>query len=876
MNAETPTMPPQWPLKLLKRVIKSDYLEELEGDIHEVFLDDLESMSSARAGRKYIWECLRLLRQNLVGTPRILQKLNTYTMIKTNFKIAFRILRKGKTYTAINLLGLASSLAIALLIIQYVRFELSYESYNPNADELIRVTMDYLDGDVVFEQDCETYPPLGPKIKNEFPQVKAFTRAYHIDELTLKVGDSYFRESKMYGADPAFFELFHYPFLQGNQEEAFLAPWEVVLTQSQARKMFGTEDVVGKTMEITSDDFTLEVVGLIADPPANTHLKFNMLLSYETLKDVYEETDDNWDGNNTFTYLQLSDKTQYGSFLSRLDQLNQELREQDLLSSEKVLAQPMKDIHLYSNKSFEAEPNGNADTVYFMLGVSLLIILIALFNYINLATSQALDRAREVGIRKIHGSTRAQLISQFYMESILMFAASGALAIGLITLFLNYFRNLAQLPGDWNPLVENQYWLLFAVIILICTFVSGSIPAVVLSSFKPSDVLKGKYAHSIAGNRLRQALVVLQFGITVFLLVQTLTASQQLNYMRNKDLGLKGENVMVIYTPDQNWTAENYEAFKGEVLNQAPFVNVALSDAVPGMPAHVMGTSMGVNPVDAVEKHNNNMYIYQIDHEFLSVLGMELAAGENFVKGENAGKLIVNEEALRVWGIPEAELAIGKQVGFWGERRTIIGVMEDFHQFSPKDPLIPMIFAPTQDGAWLMSIQTSNGSPLAQAAQLEEVYKRHFPDNPFNFFWLDQEFDKQYQSDVQFQQVFAVLTVLAVMIACLGLFGLASFTITKRSKEIGIRKVLGASIQSVIFLVSSQFMKLVMVSLLLALPLTFWIVRQWLEDFTYQVVLSPWLFLAPALLIVAVAFLSIFSKTYRVSVTNPVKSLRDE
>lgn len=862
-------------MRLLQKIIKSDYLEELEGDIHEVFQDNLEEMSIRKARRKYIWECLKLIRPALLGGLTFFQKLNTYTMLKTNLKIALRIFKKNKTYTAINVLGLASALAIALLIIQYVRFEFSYEAYNPNACELIRLTTDYMDGDVVFEQDCETYPPLGPLIKDEFKEVKEFTRAYHIDELNLKARDRYFHESRMYAADASFFKLFHHPFIKGNQETAFKAPNETVLTRSQAMKFFGSEEVIGETIIATSDSTIFEVVGLINDPPANTHLKFSMLISYPSMKAFYGEKDDNWNGNNTFTYVQLYDQKKYPDFLLSLEQLNQRLRKEDLLPNERILAQPMKDIHLYSHKSFEAETNGNSSTVFFMLGVAILIILIALFNYINLSTSKSLDRANEVGIRKVNGSTRPQLIAQLYTESILMFFFAGVLAIAFVILSIDYFIHLAQLPKSWFFINEPSFWLLFIAILLISTLVSGSIPASVISSFRPAEVLKGKFTHSASGSRLRHALVILQFGITVFLLVQTLTASRQLDFMRNKDLGLDGENVIVLSAP-HNWTFDKYKAFKGEILNNPLFEKVGLSEAAPGMPAHQMSTTTGVNPVDAVEKHNNNMYIYFTDHEFIDVMSFKLIAGENFINGNNDKNLIVNEEALRIWNIMDAKSAVGRKLNFWGEQRTIIGVIKDFHQFSPKDPLVPMLFVYEEGGGSLINIKANSNNASQQVAALETIFKSYFPDSPFNFFFLDQEFDKQYQQDVRFQQVFSLLSGLAIFIACLGLFGLASFTIAKRSKEIGVRKVLGASVSQIVTLVSSQFMQLVGVSILISLPVTYFIVDRWLQGFSYRVDLSVWTFFLPAALIMLVAFVSILGKTYRVSIANPIDSLRDE
>ena len=865
---------PQLPGRIIRWLCKAPLQEFILGDLEEQYFEQLAYKGYHRARRRYWWQALKFLRPGMLKSFNG-QKLKVNHMFQINLRIAFRFFKKNRTYTAINVLGLSTALGIAMLIIQYVRFERSYESHNPHAADMVRITMDYLDGEVVFHQDCETYPPLGPKIKNEFAEVQEFTRAYGVGELTLKVGENLFRESRMYGTDPSFFSMLHYPFLKGNQKTAFLAPYETVLTRSQALKFFGTVDVIGRMIEIPLDESALRVVGVINDPPANSHLKFNMLISYKTIEVFYEETDDNWGGNNTFTYLQLTDANQYPAFLQRLDQLNETLLEQNFLYSERVIAQPMKDIHLYSHKSFEAEINGDAQAVSFMLGVALLIILIALFNYINLSTAKALDRANEVGIRKVHGSSRGQLIAQFYTESFLMFLFAGVITLVLISVGLDYFRVLAGLPLTWPVLHDAKFWLLFVGLLTGGIFLSGSIPAFVLSSFQPATVLKGKFTHSKGGNRLRQVLVVAQFGITIFLLIQTLAANQQLNFMQNKDLGIESERVMVVNAPDDS-NAAALQAFKGELLNQADFEQVAFTDATPGMPAHQMGTTSGIQPVDAVEKHNTNMYLYYIDHQFLDVLNITLAAGENFKKNGNEDKLIVNEEAIRQWGYADATAAVGKKLAFGDDHYTILGVIKDFHQFSPKDPLIPILFFPEEDGSSLICIRTGAGDPVQQIAALEKAYANHFPNDAFNFFFLDQEFGKQYAQDLRFQQVLSLLSSLAILIACLGLFGLASFTIAKRSKEIGIRKVLGASTRQIVTLISSQFIKLVAVAIVIAMPISVYLVSNWLLRYTFRIDLNPFLFIMPALAIVVVALVTVWTKTFKVSVSNPVESLRDE
>ncbi len=798
-------------------------------------------------------------------------------MFKNDLKTSVRFMKRERLYTVINLLGLSTGLAIALLMIQYVKFEFSYENYNPLASDIARITLDYMDGETVFEQDCETYPPLGPKIKNEFAEVKEFARTYHIDETVLQVSaDKFFTESKMYAADHSFFEMFNHRFVHGDETTAFRDPYEAVLTESEALKFYGKVDAVGETFNLRAVDKVFQVVGIIPDPPANTHLKFNALISYPTMKAAFGEKDDNWGGNNTFTYLQLTDVDKYQQFEANLITLNETLRDEGILPNDRVIAQPIKDIHLHSHKSFEAEANGDYESVIFLLGVAILVIIIAVVNYVNLSTSKSLDRAKEVGIRKVLGSTKRQLRGQFFTESLLMNGAAAIIALALMFALLGEFRQIALLHPEFTFYDDISFWGLLGGILLFNTLVAGFLPALFLSSFQPVAALKGKYTNSQAGVSIRKGLVILQFAITTFLLVQTLAADWQLDFMRNMGLGLETERVLVTAAPEQNFTKEGYEAFKGQVLNHSLFSSVGISSCVPGMAAHQMSTTTGINPVDAMQEHNNNFYIYFIDEDFFETMGIELVAGENLVPGDIFDQVIVNEEALRIWGYPTADEAIGKRLDYWGGKPKIGGVIRNFHQFSPKEPHIPMIFMYVPDQFLFFSVKANSGTPSQQVQALERIYESTFTDNPFQSFFLDQKFDEQYRMDAQFQQVFAVLTIFAIIISCLGLFGLASFTAAKRAKEIGVRKVLGASIVQVIALISKSFLSLVSISLIISLPVTYFVIEQWLQGFASQMLLSVWLFALPSVLVLLVAGLSILSKTYAVSIANPIKALRDE
>ncbi len=874
MDSKNPISPPAWPLRLLRTILHPDYLEEIEGDMEELFAEISEDHSPSSARRKYVWDVLRLFRLSLLKP--ILPFQPQTIMLRNHITIAFRVLSRGKAFTAINLIGMMLGLAIALMIIIYVRFEMSYESSNPLADRIMRITIDYMDGETVVDQDCETYPPLAPIFSERIPEVEKFTRAYSLDEQIFRIGDDVYREAMVYATDPDFLEMFDYPLLHGSREGMFESPNEIILTESVARKYFGRTDVVGETL-LHSSEQSFIVKGIIKDSPLNTHLKVHILVSYPTLIAHFGEREDNWNGNNTLAYLQLTDADQEETFLEKLVESNNSLHEEDRLKNEQVIAQKMTEIHLYSHKSFEVEENGDATSVFFLLGVAILIIIISIVNYINLATSRSLDRAREVGIRKVLGSTLGQLRIQFFLEALLINLGAAILAIGLISISVPQFRNIAGLPDSFSVLGEPIFWGLLVAIVLLSTFLSGIFPAFIMSSFQPVQVLKGKFGHSSLGVIMRKGLVVFQFAITIFLLTQTLTSFQQLRFLRTIDLGTDVEQTIVVRAPQGEVLIEKYSTFKDKVLAYPEFESVSLSTVVPGLPTKAMATTTGIHWVEAVDPHNYNFYITFVDEDFFSTMKMEMLFGENFLPdAENNLQIVVNEEAIRLWGIASAEAAIGEQVEYWGDKRTIIGVIKNFHQAGAKSDFIPMIFMYSRENGELASIRTIPGNSTAQLSKVKELYTDVFPASPFDYFFMDQEYDKQYKEDERFQNVFGTLTGLAIFIACFGLFGLVAFSVAKRSKEIGIRKILGASVSHIVTLFSKDFLILIMVASAIAIPVTYLIVTSWLEQYAFRIDLSVWLFLIPTFSVLLLAGITILSRTIGISRSNPIDAIQEE
>lgn len=812
-------------------------------------------------------------------------------MLRNYIKIAFRNFRKDKSFTFINLLGLATGFAITLLIIQYVRFEFSYENTHVNADRLVRLTMDYMDGETVTAQDCETNPPTGAKVLAEIPEVENFTRAYPIGEpnVNIAIGNEHFILEKLFAVDHAFFDMFSYPLIYGSKQDIFKQPNQAVLTETTALKYFNKKDVVGETLEIpfSKGSVLLNIVGVVADSPPNTHLKFNMLISYPTmLSDTamlgeYAETEDNWNGNNTLTYLLLAPNANYERFTTSLLDLNKRMEVEMNIKNHRIIGQKIGDIHLYSNKTFESEPNGKASSVFFLLGVAFLVIISAFVNYINLATSKALDRAKEVGIRKVVGSTKTQLRTQFLIESLLINFCAGSFAIGLILVAKSKFIEVSGLPADFS-IFSAFFWMILSAFILLGVLFSGVYPALVLSSFKPSSVLKGTFTHSTQGVFLRKSLVVFQFSITIILLIQIFTINQQLEYLQNIDLGVNIDRTVVISAPAQNADRQNYSVFKEELLANTSIHSVALSGAVPGQMASQMSTTTGINLSEIIEDHNYNFYLTTIDANFIPVMGMTLVEGSNFDETSHPDKkeVIVNEEAIRLWGVPETKDAIGRKLKFWGSEWTIKGVLKNYHQESAKSAHIPIIHRYLNSfggfAGSFASIKFTGNNIKEQISLIEDTYKSVFPTAPFSYFFMDSEYDKQFKADKQFQDVFSVLTGFAILIACLGLFGLASFTVLKRKKEIGIRKVIGASVMHILVLLSKNFIQTVLVAMLIGIPITYWLANRWLENFAFRIDLNVWLFIAPVLLVMALVVFSISIKTINAAVINPVESLKDE
>ncbi len=805
-------------------------------------------------------------------------------MLKNYLRIAYRTLTKNKVFSFINILGLAVGITAFLFIIQYVRFEHSYEDYNKHADNVYRITLDLYNGNEYIVTDCETYPPVGPELKEKMPEVIDYVRMYHNDGLQdVEANNQKFLEEGIYYADASALTIFSVQVIHGDKNTALNDPYKAAISISQAKKYFGRTDVVGESIKIKKHVY--QVSAVIADAPDNTHLKFNTLLSHRTLNAIYPDwyNDTHWNGNNEYTYLLMGPGTDLESFNKKL--VDYAISVKDKIGNERFIAQPIKEIHLHSNKSFEPEVNGSAKAVSFLIIIAAFIIIIAWVNYVNLSTARAIERAREVGIRKVMGSVRLQLIFQFLSESVLVNLMAGFLAFVFYQACLPLFRELTGQPLQMNFLQDPGFWFIFIALMVVGSLLSGIYPSFVLSSFNPVSVLKGKLRSSAHGQRLRQGLVVFQFAASVILMIGMCAVYLQLHYLRSFDLGINVDQTLVVRAPllelPDSIQRINQQNLKTELLRNPVVKSVARSESLPGLSLHEISTTSNVTRMGDEKKEGSyNYYFHEVDADYIETLGIKLLAGRNFEEGgPNVDQVIINEEAVERLGFSSPEEAVGSKITFrtrWqGEPATVIGVSQNYYQQSPKEEQIPMILL-YEESVNYFSIRLNTENISESIATIKQAWDKIYPNTLFHYFFLDETYDQQYKADAQFGMVITTFSLLTIFIACLGLFGLSSFTIVQRTKEIGIRKVLGASVLQIIHLLSKEFARVILVAAVVALPVAYFAIDQWLSSYATRINLEVWMFVVPVLLILLIALGTVSTQTLKTALANPSGSLRQE
>ena len=802
-------------------------------------------------------------------------------MIKNYFKIALRNLSKNKVFSVINISGFAIGLTCFILITVFVIDELSYDKYPAQAENIYRVNLS-----VAGNGDVAVYPlvdvAVGEGIKNAFPEVKASTRIFSVSDF-VKYDDKQFKEEHLAFADSNFLQLFSIPLVEGNTTNALVQPNSIVVSRSFAKKYFGNGEAVGQSITVGTRNTIYKVTGVIDKVPANSHFHFDAFLSMST----FPNTNKTWSNLGYYTYLLLNKNTDPKKLEAKFPQLvakyvvpeiqhdmGVSLAEaQKSVNTFRFSLAPLTDIHLRSNTKFELEPNGDIQYVYIFSILALFILLLACVNFTNLSTARAIKRAREVGIRKVMGSVKKQLIVQFLSESVLFTFFSMLLSYVLIFLLLPYFNQLANKNISFDFFLNYKLILAVLLVSFIAGILAGIYPAFFLSSFNTIRVLKGASMQGSQKKPLRSSLIVFQFFVSTALIIATVIIYQQLHYMQNKKLGYDKDQVL--FLPDARLLGKDQTAFKQQLLQDNRVVSASISRSIPG------GQIMDGTEIYPKNENSNGTEIHasisHVDYDYLHTLGIQILKGRNFSKDfpTDSSGIVINEAAVQQLGWTN-ENAVGKTIVRSGQEEfKVVGVVADFNYASLKQKVAPLMMMLGRNfGGLIIKINTRDVKGFL--ADLKKQWNSFNPAGPLEYNFLDEKFAALYASEQRTKQIFSAFAVLAIIIASLGLFGLSAFVIEQRAREIGIRKVLGASVQQVLLLVSKEFLLLVGIAFIISVPVTWWAMHEWLKDFAYRINIGTGVFVAAGLAAILIAFFTISFQAIKAAIANPVKSLRTE
>ena len=805
-------------------------------------------------------------------------------MLQNYLLATLRNLTKRKGFSILNILGLSIGLAASLLILQYVKDELSFDNFHKNGENIYRVKYNYFkDGARVFE--CATaFNNIGPALKADYPEVENICRLYlrygggivQHEDITMK-------ETNVFIADQSFLEMFSFPIVAGDIHTALKEPNTAVIEEATAKRYFGDQNPVGKRIRFGSQE-EYEITGVIKSPE-NSHLKFTFLFSYKTYPLLYpgmtaRDWEEGWGWYDFYTYVQLKPGADPALLNAKFPELVKRLGREGDVERFKFSLQHMPEIHLYSNLLQEARVNGNGESVYFLLVIALFILVIAWVNYVNLSTARAVERAKEVGVRKSIGAGRVQLGFQFIAEAFVINLIAVLVGIALLNVSIPFFNTLSGKALTSSILVDPAFWYAVAGLYIVGSCFSGLYPAIVLSSYKPAVVLKGPMKGSRQGLFLRKGLVVFQFVSSVALIAGTLIVYQQLKFMQKRELGIDINQMLVINAPgivqNRDMYPAQFNSFKNEMLRHPSVKKMTGSSEIPG---NLIYWTVGSKRVGLDQEVGRTvMYRVGVDHDFFGTYGNEVLAGRLFVPefAADSSNVILNEKAVDVLGFKNSEDAIGGLVAFGQDTLTVIGVVKNYHQEGLKNDFRPTAFHPTQNDQAYYTLKIETKDLPQTVAYAREKYSQLFPGNPFDYFFLDTFFNRQYKTDQQFGQVFGFFAMLAIFVASLGLFGLASFTASQRTKEIGIRKVLGSSVPNIFFLLSKDFLKLVLIANVIAIPFVWLLMEGWLDSFAFRIHIGVWIFVVSAALTTFIALITVSYQSIAAAIANPVKSLRYE
>jgi putative ABC transport system permease protein len=798
-------------------------------------------------------------------------------MFRNYLKTAFRNLQKNKLYSAINIFGLTVGLAACLLIGVYINQELSYDKFNVNADRIVRTTMEYKNSETV-NTTATTGTRPGPQFKRTFPSVEEYARTY-ITQRVIKNGDKVFDESRVLYADQPFFKIFSFPIIEGNAATALDAPDKMVITKSMAKKYFGSGDPINKTLSIGKKDFRISAV--CEDAPQNSQIKFDFVTQFLNLNNVKDET---WWTANWITYFLVKDKKDISQLQQQINSYMKtpEVRAEAGLKGTDYLTyhlEPLTKVHLYSSLP-GFEPNSSITYIYMLALIALLILIIACANYTNLATAQSAGRNGEIGMRKVMGASKRQVFFQFISESSVITFVAAALAFVLSVLLIPYFNDVTGKHFTPDILMQPMPIIALILFTLVVSFFAGLYPALVLSGTQIMGILKKGFSFTGGNNLLRKTLIVAQFGISIFLILYTVIILQQMHFMQTKNLGYDKDHVVVL--PIGGDMIKNFESLK------------AAFAAVPGVEAITASYQTpedvhwgdGITAIDEKGKHEISLNAMPVDLDFTKTMKMQMIAGRDFQQSDfgmmdttdnNANfqqPFIINETLAKKIGWTPKQ-SIGKTIKK-GETGPVVGVVKDFNFTSLHNPVGPMLIFFNRDLSRDYMIRINGNNTKQALAGIETAWKQRIPERPFNYHFLEDDYNKLYLSEQKISALFGVAAGLAIVLACLGLFGLAAFTTVQRTKEIGIRRVLGAKISSITLLIAKNFLELIGIAILIAIPLAWWAGNKWLQDFAYRIPVETYIFVIVALVTCLLALCTVSYHSIKTAIANPVKSLRSE
>ncbi|MEM1097022.1 MAG: ABC transporter permease [Bacteroidota bacterium] len=870
--------PPSFGRWLFERLLPIDDQMAVLGDLHEEFHERAETHGVRQARRWYRRQVLRSL-------PRFIEQALVwgFIMLRNYLTIALRTLRKHKGYSFINIFGLAIGVTCFTLIVLYVQDERSYDRFHTNADRIYRV-VEIIEGS---EESASNPVPVGETLEADFPHlVEHAVRFFNLQAPTLTLeyaaedGEvTRFNEPRFFFADAAVFDVFTYPLVQGSASTALVEPNTVVLTQRTAQRYFGSDNPIGKTLRF-ENEHDLTVTGVMADVPENTHLPFDFLASFETLDNLYtgeRRPIDSWYWNPAWTYVMLADNAMPETLEAQFPGFVQQYFPEVIKPVTRLYLQPLTDIHLHSSLDYEVQANSDVAYVYIFSAIAIFILLIACINFTNLASARSVKRAREVGMRKALGAHRQQLIGQFLGEAILTSALAVLVALPLVWALLPALNALAGKALAFNPL---QNPLLLAVLVavpLVTGTLAGLYPAVVLSGYKPALVLKGtvQVRQVSVATLLRKGLVVTQFAISIVLMVATFAIYSQISYLQEARLGFDREAVLYV-SAFRTPILDQYDAFKDELLDHASIQAVTVAEDVVGK-KYQTGNFQVEGSADPVQQNR-----LMVHNDFAATLGIEMAAGRGYSDDfptDGTDAIVINEAMVRSlgWGTPEE--ALGRQIN----GRAVIGVTEDFHYASLHESIGPFVMDRLRDdpGAFqffgrYIAVRIGSGQVREAVSFIEDTWAARVPERPLDYFFLDDDLEAMYRAETTLGTVASVFAGLAVLVACLGLFGLASYMAEQRTKEIGIRKVLGAPVSQLVGLLSKEFVLLVSIAVVVAWPVAYCALDQWMSGFAYQTNLGAGPFVLAGLLAFAIALSTISYQAIRTALSDPIQALRYE